>query len=322
MKKLLSFLLIICILSVTGIAIGANANWQELWNQYGNMSNLDISTMEGQIVAGAIMNSSDQELSSMQGEDRNIALKLIEKIFAGSNEEATDTNGEAIRNSLKQIMDKYNKINKNGLTEEENEIADRIEGNGNILFDNENVQDLDEALASGDLSLNQLQQIVDGTTWKGQTITEEQRKKARELLNQKNDEINKMDDEMQNVVEGYLPDREIGLLNPTESDGKISVDNTIKGAEDFANEQPEKDPVDQQKMQAISNSLFNILLTIAVILAIIIGLIIGIKFIMSSAEDKANIKQALIPYVAGCVVAFGAFGIWKIVVELLNQTQV
>lgn len=321
MKKLLSFLLIICILSVTGIAIGANANWQELWNQYGNMSNLDISTMEGQIVAGAIMNSSDQELSSMQGEDRNIALKLIEKIFAGSNEEATDTNGEAIRNSLKQIMDKYNKINKNGLTEEENEIADRIEGNGNILFDNENVQDLDEALASGDLSLNQLRQIVDGTTWKGQTITEEQRKKARELLNQKNDEINKMDDEMQNVVEGYLPDREIGLLNPTESDGKISVDNTIKGAEDFANEQPEKDPVDQQKMQEISNSLFNILLTIAVILAIIIGLIIGIKFIMSSAEDKANIKQALIPYVAGCVVAFGAFGIWKIVIEILNTFE-
>lgn len=321
MKKLLSFLLIICILSVTGIAIGANANWQELWNQYGNMSNLDISTMEGQIVAGAIMNSSDQELSSMQGEDRNIALKLIEKIFAGSNEEATDTNGEAIRNSLKQIMDKYNKINKNGLTEEENEIADRIEGNGNILFDNENVQDLDEALASGDLSLNQLQQIINGTTWNGQTITEEQRKKARELLNQKNDEINKMDDEMQNVVEGYLPDREIGLLNPTESDGKISVDNTIKGAEDFANEQPEKDPVDQQKMQEISNSLFNILLTIAVILAIIIGLIIGIKFIMSSAEDKANIKQALIPYVAGCVVAFGAFGIWKIVIEILNTFE-
>lgn len=321
MKKLLSFLLIICILSVTGIAIGANANWQELWNQYGNMSNLDISTMEGQIVAGAIMNSSDQELSSMQGEDRNIALKLIEKIFAGSNEEATDTNGEAIRNSLKQIMDKYNKINKNGLTEEENEIADRIEGNGNILFDNENVQDLDEALASGDLSLNQLQQIINGTTWNGQTITEEQRKKASELLNQKNDEINKMDDEMQNVVEGYLPDREIGLLDPTESDGKISVDNTIKGAEDFANEQPEKDPVDQQKMQAISNSLFNILLTIAVILAIIIGLIIGIKFIMSSAEDKANIKQALIPYVAGCVVAFGAFGIWKIVIEILNTFE-
>lgn len=321
MKKLLSFLLIICILSVTGIAIGANANWQELWNQYGNMSNLDISTMEGQIVAGAIMNSSDQELSSMQGEDRNIALKLIEKIFAGSNEEATDTNGEAIRNSLKQIMDKYKKINKNGLTEEENEIADRIEGNGNILFDNENVQDLDEALASGDLSLNQLQQIINGTTWNGQTITEEQRKKARELLNQKNDEINKMDDEMQNVVEGYLPDREIGLLDPTESDGKISVDNTIKGAEDFANEQPEKDPVDQQKMQAISNSLFNILLTIAVILAIIIGLIIGIKFIMSSAEDKANIKQALIPYVAGCVVAFGAFGIWKIVIEILNTFE-
>lgn len=321
MKKLLSFLLIICILSVTGIAIGANANWQELWNQYGNMSNLDISTMEGQIVAGAIMNSSDQELSSMQGEDRNIALKLIEKIFAGSNEEATDTNGEAIRNSLKQIMDKYNKINKNGLTEEENEIADRIEGNGNILFDNENVQDLDEALASGDLSLNQLHQIINGTTWNGQTITEEQRKKARELLNQKNDEINKMDDEMQNVVEGYLPDREIGLLDPTESDGKISVDNTIKGAEDFANEQPEKDPVDQQKMQAISNSLFNILLTIAVILAIIIGLIIGIKFIMSSAEDKANIKQALIPYVAGCVVAFGAFGIWKIVIEILNTFE-
>ena len=36
-------------------------------------------------------------------------------------------------------------------------------------------------------------------------------------------------------------------------------------------------------------------------------------------EQQAQIKQALIPYVVGCVVVFGAFGIWKIAIEILKN---
>ena len=40
---------------------------------------------------------------------------------------------------------------------------------------------------------------------------------------------------------------------------------------------------------------------------------------MGSIEEKAEIKTMLIPYIIGCVVVFGAFTIWKIVVDILQS---
>ena len=58
-----------------------------------------------------------------------------------------------------------------------------------------------------------------------------------------------------------------------------------------------------------------------IIVAVIAGLFIGIKYMTGSVVQKSETKQLLLPYIVGCVVIFGAFGIWKLVVELLNQTQ-
>ena len=65
--------------------------------------------------------------------------------------------------------------------------------------------------------------------------------------------------------------------------------------------------------------IFSILVAVGTVLALIIGAILGIKFMMSSVEDKAKIKEALIPYIIGSVAIYGAFGIWKLVVSILNQ---
>ena len=48
------------------------------------------------------------------------------------------------------------------------------------------------------------------------------------------------------------------------------------------------------------------------------GGIIGIKLMISSASEKAEAKKLLVPYVVGCVVVFGGFGIWKLVVTILQ----
>ena len=72
-------------------------------------------------------------------------------------------------------------------------------------------------------------------------------------------------------------------------------------------------------MKALSNDLYNILLVIGVIVAAIIGTILGVQFITGSVEQKSKVKESLIPYVVGCVVIFGAFGIWKFVVTILAQ---
>lgn len=38
-----------------------------------------------------------------------------------------------------------------------------------------------------------------------------------------------------------------------------------------------------------------------------------------SVEQKAKVKDSLVPYVAGCIVIFGAFGIWKMVLIILEN---
>ena len=56
-----------------------------------------------------------------------------------------------------------------------------------------------------------------------------------------------------------------------------------------------------------------------IVLAVLVGGVLGVKFMIASAEDKAKIKEAMIPYVLGCIVIFGAFGIWKLAITILNN---
>lgn len=100
--------------------------------------------------------------------------------------------------------------------------------------------------------------------------------------------------------------------------GTDSLDGVMKGAEDFLKD-GSKNPVKEEKLKETSNLLFNTLLGIALVVAVIVGMIIGIKFMVVSVDEKAKIKEQLIPYVVGCVVVFGAFGIWKLAITILSS---
>ena len=65
-------------------------------------------------------------------------------------------------------------------------------------------------------------------------------------------------------------------------------------------------------------SIYNILLYIGIAASVIVGAILGIKIMIASADEKAKVKEALVPYIIGCFVIFGAFGIWKLVAELFS----
>jgi len=86
-------------------------------------------------------------------------------------------------------------------------------------------------------------------------------------------------------------------------------------------QQASSDDVNTGELKEASGTLFNVALAIGTVLAVAIGGILGIKFMIASAEDKAKIKEMLIPYVLGCVVVFGAFGIWKFTVNIGNSFQ-
>ena len=80
-------------------------------------------------------------------------------------------------------------------------------------------------------------------------------------------------------------------------------------------------PIAQSDTQTLTKNVYNILLFIGLALAIIVGIILGIQFMAGSVEQKAKVKDSLVPYIVGCIVIFGAFGIWKLVLTLLESVQ-
>ncbi len=110
-----------------------------------------------------------------------------------------------------------------------------------------------------------------------------------------------------------------------------TVDDIVSGAEGFLGEGKDASHdtsagsyestagVDETKLKETSDFVYNLLFAIAMVVAVIIGLVIGIKFMVSSVEEKAKIKELLLPYVVGCGVVFGAFGIWSLVVNILME---
>lgn len=106
------------------------------------------------------------------------------------------------------------------------------------------------------------------------------------------------------------------ISETTHSAGEI-----IDEAGSFINigESNANDKIDPDNLKDMSDTLYNILLVVGIIVALIVGVILGIKFILGSLEEKAEIKTMIIPYIIGCVVVFGAFTIWQIVVNLLQS---
>lgn len=96
----------------------------------------------------------------------------------------------------------------------------------------------------------------------------------------------------------------------------LSISNLISDAQHFLlmGDSVER-TIRDENLKETSNYIFKILITLAMITAIVIGIIIGIKFMTSSAEERAEVQKTLIIYVIGCFIVFSAFGIWSIVVN-------
>lgn len=77
--------------------------------------------------------------------------------------------------------------------------------------------------------------------------------------------------------------------------------------------------INTTSLQDASGTIYNIFLGIGVAVAVIVGAILGIQFMTAGVDKKVEVKEALVPYVISCIVVFGSFGIWKLVVTVLNS---
>lgn len=106
-----------------------------------------------------------------------------------------------------------------------------------------------------------------------------------------------------NAYAGPLQDimnRAEGFVNNGENGGNVINNDTLKEG---------------------SNTLYNVLLVIGIAVAFIWGIVLGIQFITGSLGEKADVKKNLIVYLVGCVIIFGAFGIWKLLLQLLEPLE-
>lgn len=103
-----------------------------------------------------------------------------------------------------------------------------------------------------------------------------------------------------NAYAGPLQDimnRAEGFVNNGENGGNVINDDALKEG---------------------SNTLYNVLLVIGIAVAFIWGIVLGIQFVTGSLGEKADVKKNLIVYVIGCIIIFGAFGIWSMLLNFLE----
>lgn len=93
----------------------------------------------------------------------------------------------------------------------------------------------------------------------------------------------------------------------------------VDNAQNFVNNgENGENVINTNALKEGSNTLYNVLLVIGIAVAFIWGIVLGIQFITGSLGEKADVKKNLIVYLVGCVIIFGAFGIWRLLLQLLE----
>lgn len=71
-------------------------------------------------------------------------------------------------------------------------------------------------------------------------------------------------------------------------------------------------------IKALGGQIIGVVRTVGVLVAVVILLVLGIKYMMGSAEEKADYKKSMIPYLVGAVLIFAASTITGIVYDMAD----
>ena len=80
-----------------------------------------------------------------------------------------------------------------------------------------------------------------------------------------------------------------------------------------------KDVSGLTKVTNVGNQIITILTTIGVIASVIVLIVLGIKYMMGSAEEKAEYKKTMMPYVIGAALVFAASAIAGMLYSFLTN---
>ena len=89
----------------------------------------------------------------------------------------------------------------------------------------------------------------------------------------------------------------------------------------FAASDPGALKPDQQgteKIDTVGQRIMGILQAIGIVVAVVVIMVLGIKYMMGSAEEKAEYKKTFIPYIVGAILLFAATTIANMVYKFAN----
>lgn len=72
-------------------------------------------------------------------------------------------------------------------------------------------------------------------------------------------------------------------------------------------------------IQTVGQKIMGIINTVGVVIAVVILMILGIKYMMGSAEEKAEYKKTMIPYLVGAILIFASTTIVNVVYNIANS---
>ena len=77
--------------------------------------------------------------------------------------------------------------------------------------------------------------------------------------------------------------------------------------------------VNTSKITDMGNSAVKIVTTIGMVASVVVLVVLGIKYMLGSAEEKAEYKKTLLPYVIGAVLVFAAATIASMVFQFASS---
>ena len=78
------------------------------------------------------------------------------------------------------------------------------------------------------------------------------------------------------------------------------------------------DANDNSGIQTVGQKIMGIINTVGVVVAVVVLMVLGIKYMMGSAEEKAEYKKTMIPYLIGAVLIFAATTIANAIYNFAN----
>lgn len=87
----------------------------------------------------------------------------------------------------------------------------------------------------------------------------------------------------------------------------------------FYNPKSESNVMEADKLKDIGNIIIGYLQAIGSVVSVVVLIVLGIKYMIGSAEEKAEYKKTMMPYLIGAIMVFAITNILGIIANIVQS---